>query len=318
MSKNSQKIAVMFPGQGSQYLGMGDEFLTESNEARQVMEMAEKVSGIGLAGLIKEGPMEELTRTMNLQPAITALNLICWDALKRAGVKADYVIGHSLGEYSALYASAILSMEDTFSLVTERGRLMEKAGEKQPGSMRAVLGFSLDEVKSSLDSLKPDDGVVVTANHNTPQQVVIAGDFNGLDAASVILEEKGAKVIPLNVSIANHSPLLSGVIPAFSDVMEKLDFQPPTIPLLFNVSAAEEKDPAAIRSNMACHLNSMVRWVDTLEKLAKKGVDTFIEVGPKTVLTGLIKKTLGRRDFTYLQVDTPEKLTACIQALDSQ
>ncbi len=313
MSDNARKIAVMFPGQGSQYLEMGGEFLADSEHARQIMEMAEKMSGIQLGSLIKEGPMEELTRTVNLQPAITAINLICWDALKRAGIQADYVIGHSLGEYSALHAAGILSMEDTFSLVTQRGQLMEKEGEKHPGGMRAVLGFSLDEVRDAISALNADDGIVVAANHNTPQQVVIAGEFSGLDAASALLEEKGAKVIPLNVSIANHSPLLSGVIPEYEEVMAKLNFQSPTTPLLFNVSAAEEKDPVAIRSNMARHMNSMVRWVDTLENLVKSGVDTFIEAGPKTVLTGIIKKTLGRKGYTYLQLDTPEKLVACIE-----
>ncbi len=317
MSDKTRKIAVMFPGQGSQYLGMGAEFLAASEEARQVMAMAEEVSGIDLGRLIKEGPMEELTRTMNLQPAITAINLICWEALSRAGVEVDYVIGHSLGEYSALYASGILSMGDTLSLVTERGRLMEREGGKHPGGMRAVLGFSLADVKTALESLKPEDGVVVAANHNTPQQVVIAGELSGLDAASAFMEEKGAKVIALNVSIANHSPLLAGVISDFTAVMEKLDFKPPATPLLFNVSASEEIDPVVIRSNMASHMTSMVRWVDTLQKLAADGVDTFIEAGPKTVLSGLIKKTLGRSGFTYLQVDSPEKLAVCVENLDS-
>jgi len=316
MSRNGQKIAVMFPGQGSQFLGMGEGFLAADPEARALLAMAEEVSGLPLGRLMKDGPMEELTRTLHLQPALTVMNLICWQALGKAGIVPDFVVGHSLGEYSALCAAGILTPADTLALVTERGRLMEREGGEHPGGMRAVLGFSLAEVQAVLAQLAPSLGVVVTANHNTPQQVVISGELVALEEASRQLTEQGAKVIALNVAIANHSPLVQGATADFRAAMVKVDFRSPTTPMLFNTTAAEERQPDAIRAIMAGQLSSMVRWVDTLNELAARGVTTFIEVGPKTVLSGLLKKTLSRdAGATCVQFDEPAKLAACLATL---
>lgn len=315
MQSSGRGIAVMFPGQGSQFVGMGREFIDSDPEAAALMDMAERVSGFPLRTLCLEGPMEELTRAVYLQPAITIIDLICWQAVHRAGITGDYFIGHSLGEYSALCAAGILSTEDTVRLVTERGRLMEREGDRNPGGMRAVLGLTAGEIDAVLRSVQ-GKGRVVAANYNTDKQVVISGDIAGLDAASDALHELGGKIIPLKVGVANHSPLLADAVPDFRKAMAEITFHPPRTPVLFNVSAREERDPDAIREIMAQQVASPVRWLDTIHSLLDRGVRTFIEVGPKTVLSGLVKKIVPRgTEYFCCQVDTPAGLAECLEKL---
>lgn len=310
-----EKIAVLFPGQGSQFVGMGKEFLESSAAAAELMALAEKVSSFPLRHLCLSGPLEELTRTLYLQPAITALNLVCWQELVRAGVQPDYVAGHSLGEYSALFAAGVLSAADTMKLVTERGKLMEREAGKHPGSMRALLGLTLAEVEALLAEAAPA-GVVTAANHNSEKQIVISGEVAALDRASALAEEKGGRAIPLPVSGAWHSSLVQEAVPDFTKVMQQVPFLPPAIPLLFNVTAAEEQQPEEIRNIMARQIASMVRWYDIINTLVRRDVTIFIEVGPKTVLSGLLKKIIPR-DFPcrVFQLDTPEKLQSCLAAI---
>lgn len=309
-----QKIAVMFPGQGSQFIGMGKEFLETDPGSAALMEKAESVSGFPVRQLCLEGPMEELTRTVHLQPAITAINLMCRQALEQAGVRPDYFVGHSLGEYSALCAAGVLTPEDTLRLVTERGKLMEREADNNPGGMLAVLGLTLGEVTPVLSDVK--NGRVTVANHNSEKQVILSGNAAGLDAASRALSETGAKIIPLKVSGAWHSSLVEGAVPDFTVVMEKTPFHQPGTPVFFNVTAGEEGSPDAIRKIMASQIASMVRWVDIVKELADRGVRVFVEAGPKNVLCGLVKKILPR-DYGYkcYQFDTPEKLAACLRDL---
>ncbi len=315
MGDHRKKIAVMFPGQGSQYVGMAREFLDSDPRAGELMDMAEAVSGFPLRSLCLAGPLSELTRAVHLQPAITVTNLICWQALVRAGVRADYFVGHSLGEYSALCAAGVLTAEHTMELVTVRGRLMEREGRKHPGGMRAVLGLSMAEVTGILAGLA-GCGVVAAANHNSGKQVVISGDPAGLDAAAAAFAEQGAKVIPLQVSVANHSPLVADAVPDFRAAMARVPFARPTVPVLFNVTAAQESDPAAIRDIMARQIANPVRWFDSINTLLARQVRIFIEVGPKTVLSGLLRKIVPR-DYQCLrlQVDTPAGLAACLEKL---
>jgi len=304
MSDN--KTVFLFPGQGSQYVGMGGKFLETDAVARDLMAKACEISGFPLQKLCLEGPIEELTRTAHLQPAITVLNLICLQALLKAGVKPDYVAGHSLGEYAALCAAGVAGPEDTLKLVTERGRLMEREADRNPGVMYAILGMVFDEVKDVIDSVK-DQGIITAANHNSEKQIVISGEASPLEAAAAIVTEKGGKAIPLKVSGAWHSDLVAGAGDDFSTFMAGVEFKSPQIPLLFNVTAAEESDPAAIRTIMSRQIASTVRWFDIMNKLVDQGVRTFVEVGPKTVLTGLAKKILpGDLGCRLLQVDTPE------------
>ncbi len=312
---STRKIAVLFPGQGSQYLGMAAGFLETDAAARQLMAEAEEITGFPVRTLCQEGPMEELTRAVHLQPALTAVNLVCWGALERAGVKADYFAGHSLGEFSALCAAGVLSVADTMGLVTERGRLMEREGVKNPGGMRAVLGLTMAEIEAGLAAVA-GKGTVVAANHNSEKQVVISGDAAGLEAASALFDEQGARVIALNVAVANHSPLVAAAVPDFEKAMAGVSFKPPQVPVLFNVSAAAESDPARIRAMMAGQLAKPVRWHEIVTSLAADGVRVFIEAGPKNVLSGLLKKILPKgTDYKSFQVDSPETLAKCLAGL---
>lgn len=314
MQKRS--IAVLFPGQGSQYIGMGREFLEADAEADKLMDLAESISSAPLRKLCLEGPMEELTKAVYLQPALTAVNLICWQAVKKAGIRADYFAGHSLGEYSALYAAGVLKIEDTLRIVSERGRLSGREGTKNPGGMQAILGLTLEMVEEVLQELS-GDSIVTVANHNTELQVVISGEKEALHEVEKLVEERGGRAITLNVSIANHSPLIAGVVPDFENVLKGIVFSPPAVPVLFNVTATAETDPDVMRSIMARQIVSRVRWFDTINALLAKNVRIFIEVGPKTVLSGLLKKILpkelGCRRF---QVDNPESLIKCKKEIE--
>ncbi len=301
--------AILFPGQGSQYVGMARDFLETSAEARHLFDRAEEISGLPIKKLCLEGPMADLTRTLHLQPAVTAVNLVCWQALRRTGLAARFVAGHSLGEYSALCAAGVLDVDDTLRLVSERGRLMEREAAANPGAMAAVLGLPMEQVEAIIAAV--EEGVVTVANFNTPQQIVISGSKEGVRKASAMVKEQGGKPVPLKVSGAWHSPLIAGAIEDFTAFMADIPFHRPDIPVLLNVTGRPEEDPATIRKQLARQVAAMVRWVDIIEYLVDQDVRTFIEVGPKSVLSGLVKKTISADyDCRILQVDTPEKIAA--------
>ena len=307
------KIAVLFPGQGSQYLGMGMEFVKEDAACAALLQKAEEISGQPLTRLITDGPIEELTANAVLQPAITATNLICWEMTKRllptAAIHA--FAGHSLGEYSALHAAGVLSVEDALRLVSKRGQLMEREGRANTGGMRAVLGLPLTKIQEIIAAYH-GNGVVCAANHNTGEQIVISGNFAAMDAVGEMISQAGGKVIALNVSCANHSPLLAGAVPEFVEALAAAAFNPPNLPVYLNVTAAPENEPQAIRAIMGRQIVSMVRWKEIIEAMLAAGVDTFIEVGPKTVLKGMMKKLVKKGEkIKSLQVDNAESLISC-------
>ncbi len=320
------KIAVLFPGQGSQYLGMGREFIESVPACAAIMAQAEGVCDFPLRKLCLEGPMEELTRAVHLQPAITVTNLICWQALQQAvethggsvPLVAHCFSGHSLGEYSALCAAGVLCVEDTIRLVARRGMLMEREGQKHPGAMRAVLGLNIAEVEEMV-AQSAGAGIATVANHNTEQQIVISGEGAALDAIGLLAAARGAKVIPLAVSVANHSPLVADAVPDFAACMAEVEFHRPQIPVYFNVSALTENEPVLIREMMARQIASRVRWFEIIRAMIAQGVDTFIEVGPKTVLKGMIRKIApAGYACQALQFDTPESLTQCLEQIDKK
>jgi len=314
-----KKTALLFPGQGSQYIGMGQALAKASPEAQQLFATAGEVTGMDIEKLCFEGPMEDLTRVLNLQPALTTVNLACIGYLQSRlpDFTPAWVAGHSLGEYSALYAAGVLSLEDTLRLVTRRGELMEREGAANPGGMRAVLGLTIEEVDGLLESYS-GPGTVVVANHNSEKQVVISGDVAGLDGLSRLCEEKGGKVIALQVSVANHSPLVAGAVPDFTEFMATIPFQEPQVNMIFNVTGAAERDPDAIRSIMARQIASRVRWYESVLRMVDDGVELFVELGPKKVLTGLMKKILPRKSgITCLQADTPEAVDKVVEEICS-
>ncbi|MCI5224275.1 MAG: [acyl-carrier-protein] S-malonyltransferase [Candidatus Electrothrix sp. AR4] len=313
-----KKTAIIFPGQGSQYVGMGKEFIEADSEATDLMEMAEEVSGFSLQKLCFAGPMEDLTRVLHLQPAMTAVNLICFQQFKKAlpDFVPAYTGGHSLGEYSALHAAGVLSAEDTMTLVTKRGEFMGREGTANPGGMRAILGLTIEDMDCLLRAYD-GPGTVVVANHNALEQIIISGDQDGLDGFSAICRENGAKkIIPLKVSVANHSPLVAGAVDDFAACMDSVGFNTPKIPILFNVTAAQEQDPAAVRRIMARQIASRVQWYASMNRMIEDGVEVFVELGPKKVLTGMMKKILPRKSSVQcVQADTPELLQKAVSVI---
>ncbi len=313
------KLAILFPGQGSQFLGMAREFRETSAACAEIMANAEEVCGRPLARLSDEGPMEELIPADIVQPAITVANLVCWQAFREAvggRMAISAFAGHSLGEYSALYASGAITARDALRLVTRRGELMGREGEKNPGGMRAVLGLPIDKIDEILGEYD-GAGVVVAANHNAPEQTVISGSMEGLDGVNDMLVDAGAKVVPLNVSVANHSPLVAGAIPDFTMLLQEIEFAIPLIPVYFNVSAQKEYNPVRMKEMMSRQITSKVRWCEIITRMLAEGVDTFIEVGPKPVLKGMMKKIVPRGiKVTSLQFDSPEGLEKVVKKLE--
>ncbi len=313
------KLAILFPGQGSQFIGMAQEFRNKSSACAEIMKNAEDVCGRPLSRLSDEGPMEQLIAADIVQPAITVANLVCWQAFREAvggKVAISSFAGHSLGEYSALYASGAISASDALRLVTRRGELMGREGEKNPGGMRAVIGLPVDKIDEILGEYN-GPGIVVAANHNTPEQTVISGSSVGLDGVNESLIDAGAKVVPLNVSVANHSPLVAGAIPDFSELLDEIPFNIPMIPVYFNVSAQKEYDPVRMKEMMARQIISKVRWCEIITRMLAEGIDTFVEVGPKSVLKGMMRRIVPRgiKKVTSLQFDSPAGLDKVVRKL---
>ena len=288
-----KKTAFLFPGQGSQTVGMGLDVYQEYDVVRELFDMAEEISKINLSNLCFKGPMEDLTQTVNLQPAVTAVNLACLTAIEKEGVTPDMCAGHSLGEYSAIHASKIVSREDTFRLVFKRGELMHREAVKNKGAMHAIIGLPIDTVVELVDKTKKK-GVVAVANHNAEKQIVITGSPDPVEKASSLAASLGAKAIPLKVSGAWHSELIRGAQDEFKDFIEPIPFNTPQKPTIFNVTADFEKEPDEIKSIMARQLCSPVKWYDSMCKLMDEGIEIFLEVGPGKVLTGLLKKILPK------------------------
>lgn len=291
------KTAFLFPGQGSQYVGMGKEIHDRFPTAAAVFQKAEEVTGMPIRELCFEGPMDRLTQTVNLQPAVTAVNLAVFEVLKEKGQKPDGVAGHSLGEYSALYAAGVLTLEDTFTLVKARGALMDRAAQKHPGTMAAVIGLPREKLEEILSSLSTE-GPIGAANFNTPEQTVISGTAELVEKASKMVVEAGGKALSLAVSGAWHSPLMAEAAEEFKKVLNEAVFRPPRCLLFLNVTGTVEMDPEKIKETMARQMGASVRWTDVVWNMSVQGITHFIEVGPKKVLLGLIKKCLPK-DSAY-------------------
>ncbi|MDB5052125.1 MAG: malonyl CoA-ACP transacylase [Bacilli bacterium] len=285
------KIAFIFPGQGSQAVGMGQDVYASNPASKQIFLDADAALGFALSDLIFQGPEEELKKTFHTQPALLTTSIALYEAFKIHGVRADYVAGHSLGEYSALVAAGVLSFTDAVKTVRLRGEFMEKAVPSGQGAMAAVLGAERGALAELCARLSKDVGVVELANINCPGQIVVSGTKEGVQALVEQGKEIGAKrVIPLEVSGPFHSSLMKPAAGQLSAELQKITLHSPSIPVVANVTAEPVQEPNRIRALLVEQVYSPVLWEDTIVWLIAQGVDTFIEIGSGTVLAGLVKK----------------------------
>ncbi len=284
--------AGIFPGQGSQFVGMGQDLVSQHAIARETFAEADAVLGFPLTTLCFEGPADELKRTSYAQPALLTISTACWRLLSAQGFTCAVVAGHSLGEYSALVANGAMAFADALTLVRRRGQLMEDAAGKHPGGMAAILGMSDEDVQALCADLSREHGTVVPANYNSPGQVVISGESDAIAAARAAAKARGGKAIPLAVSGPFHSPLMQDAAEAFVEVLRAVPIAAPEIPIVSNVTATPTRDPDAIRDALARQITGSVQWVASLSAMRDMGVARYVEVGPGTVLTGLVQRTL--------------------------
>ena len=284
--------AVLFPGQGSQFVGMGKEHYSSNAEFAKLVDQANDILGIDLKDIMFEGPMETLKQTEFTQPAIFLHSIALFKTLD---VTPDMVAGHSLGEFSALVACGAVSFEDALKIVRKRGELMQTAGENNPGTMAAIIGMDDDVVEQVCAKATEEVGKeVIAANYNCPGQLVISGDVDAVEKAVELAKEEGcrlAKVLP--VSGAFHSSLMQPAYDGLKEGLESLDISEPNCPIYSNYTAEPTTDPEEIRSNVLDQLLNPVRWTQTLQNMSKNGADSFVEVGPGKVLQGLVKRTLN-------------------------
>jgi len=272
---------------------MGQDFHEEFDFVRELFDMAEEITKINLSRLCFDGPIEALTETVNLQPAVTAVNLAILAAIEKEGIAGDIAAGHSLGEYSALCASGAVAGKDTFQLVLHRGQLMHRESMRNQGTMHAIVGLTIDEVEA-LVADGQEEGVVAVANHNAEKQIVITGSPTAVGKVSEKAATLGARAIPLKVSGAWHSELIRGAEDEFRACLDAVPFQQPQMPLALNVTGEIATDPHAIKDTLAQQLCSPVKWYDTMGVLISEQTEAFLEIGPGSVLTGLLKKTLPK------------------------
>lgn len=282
------KLAFVFPGQGSQSVGMGQSLYNTSAAAKKVFDEADKVLGVEISKICFEGPEEVLKKTINTQPAILTTSIAALEAIKEeVKIVPDFVAGHSLGEYGALYKAGVLDFETAMKLIQKRAFEMNNAAESTKGAMTAVIGMDKDAILSVIEKI---DGVSV-ANYNSPAQIVITGEEQAVTKANEALKEAGAKrVIPLPVSGGFHSALMKEASEKFAEFSQTCTVNDAKIPVFTNVDAQITTKSEAFRAKMTEQIYSSVHWTQTVERMAEEGVDTFVEIGPGKVLSGLIKK----------------------------
>ena len=292
-----QKTAFLFPGQGSQTVGMGQALAASSPQARARLTMIDEALGESLSSLMADGPLDELTLTRNAQPALFASSVAVLAALEAASGKpvsalADFVAGHSLGEYSALAAAGTLEIQDAAHLLRLRGDSMQKAVPVGAGAMAALLGADL-ELADAIVAESSDAGLVQIANDNAPGQIVVSGSLAGVEKAMAVAKEKGVRrALKLPVSAPFHCDLMAPAAQEMAAALATASMKDAAMPVICNISASGETSASALRQNLVAQVTGRVRWRETLLELHSKGVTRFVEVGTGKVLSGLVKRTL--------------------------
>jgi len=290
----------MFSGQGSQKVGMGKSLYDQYEEVKRLYHKAEEILGIPLREVSFYGPDETLTLTKYAQPALLVYETALVHILRERGRSPDLVMGHSLGEFTALHVAGVMDYETTLRVVGKRATLMQTASEKRAGTMAAVIGLDIQTIEKALETLSYS---VVIANINSPAQVVISGEEEGIRLAMEKLSEMGAKrVIPLKVSAAFHSPLMEPAGKEFAEFLDGIEFNKPNIPVVLNATAELSTDPHEIKRAVKRQLISPVRWVESLQNAYNNGGRKFVEIGPGRVLQGLAKRTLEDAEIEGYEV----------------
>jgi len=307
-------FAMLFPGQGSQSVGMLHALAAAFSTVRQTFEEASEVLRLDLWGLVQEGPEDQLNQTHNTQPVMLSAGVAVWRVWQAQGGAVPAVMaGHSLGEYSALVCAGALAFGDAVNLVAERGRFMQEAVPEGAGGMAAILGLDDDQVRQVCADAAGSE-VVEAVNFNSPGQVVVAGDKAAVERACALAKTAGAKrALPLPVSVPSHCALMRPASERLHERLAMIDLQTPQIPVLHNVNVGEAGDPQSIRDKLIQQLYSPVRWVETIRVIAGRGVPNLLEAGPGKVLTGLNKRIDKR--LTSLAVYDPEGLSKALEAL---
>lgn len=318
----SEQIALLFPGQGSQQVGMARDLAEAYSQAQAVLAQADEILGTPLSRTIFRGPAEELDDTINTQPALLVASLACWEALRARGFekRAAFVAGHSLGEYTALVVTGSLPFAEAARLVRERGRLMQEAGQRRPGGMAAILGLedaAVQEICHTVNGPHPRGlSLLAVANYNSPGQVVISGERDALQQAMRLARQRGAaKAVPLAVSIAAHSPLMEPAARGLAQAIARAPIGEASIPLVANLTAEPITYPEEIRQELIQQLIGSVRWTASIQRMIAEGVNCFIEVGPGRVLSGLVKRIDGQ--VKVLNVSDNDSLEKTLAATGS-
>ncbi|MFN7065243.1 MAG: ACP S-malonyltransferase [Aquificaceae bacterium] len=303
------KIAYVFSGQGSQYVGMGYDFYKEFSESAHVFHSAETALRYNLSHIIFKGPEEELNKTVNTQPAILTTSLAIYQVLKSKGFpKPDFVAGHSLGEYTALVVAGGVELFEAVRLAHLRGKYMQEAVPEGKGAMAAILKLPPEKVEDACKKAQ-EIGVVEPANYNSPEQTVISGEKPAVEKASQIAKGMGAKVVPLKVSVPSHCSLMKPAADAFRLKLAQTPIKNINIPIVQNYTAQAHTMAPEIRENLYRQIFSPVKWYQSVLYMVEQGVDTFIEVGPKNVLSRLIQQTVPHlRVFNIEKVEDLEKI----------
>jgi len=308
------KIAFIFPGQGSQYAGMAKEFLENFAESRDVFETASSALGYDLVHLCLHGPVEKLNLTENTQPAILAASIAILRPLERRGLTASAAAGHSLGEYTAITAAGGFGLKDAVALVQKRGRYMQEAVPEGTGLMAAILGMEREDVEKTCHEAAKN-GIVAPANYNSPGQIVIAGEKKAVEKAMELAKGAGAKkVIPLAVSVPSHCSMMRRAGQRLAQDLEKVNISDLRMPVVNNADAKFLRMASELRPSLVRQISSPLYWEDSIKNMASDGFDTFIEIGPGKVLSGLVRRIA--KDAKVLNVEDQKSMSATLDAME--